>query len=201
VSHLESAGLAEEQGKIDAIERSLLVAEFDARGTILRVNDNFLRATGYTDAELTGRPHRILCEPAYVDSPEYAEFWRSLGAGVFQSGECRRVGRSGALVWMQATYTPVLDSDGEVAKIVKIATDITVARAHEAQAMEQLATIVTSIREIAGRINLLALNAEIEAARAGDAGRGFAVVAGEVKRLAADTRAATERAARLVSGN
>ena len=64
--------------------------------------------------------------------------------------------------------------------------------------MRELATIVTTIREIASRVNLLALNAEIEAARAGDAGRGFGVVASEVKRLAADTRAATERAATLV---
>lgn len=191
---------AEERGKLEAIDRSLLVAEFDADGTVCGANANFLAAMGYSAERLIGLSHRALCEPDYVASPAYAALWRALRAGRFQSVEARRVASDGRLVWMQATYTPVLDADGKVAKVIKIATDTTSVRAHEAEAMAQLATIVASIEEIASRIKLLALNAEIEAARAGESGRGFAVVAGEVKRLAADTREATLRAARLVRG-
>lgn len=189
---------SEQQGRLAAIDRSLLVAEFDADGTIRTANAKFLATLDYPASALIGLPHRTLCEPDYVASPAYADFWRALREGRFQSGEVRRVARDGHLVWMQATYTPVLDGLGKVAKVIKIATDITEVRAHEAEAMAQLSAIVASIEEIASRITLLALNAEIEAARAGDAGRGFAVVAGEVKRLAADTRAATSRAATLV---
>lgn len=113
------------QGYISAINRSQAVIEFDLEGNILKANENFLNATGYTATELEGQHHSMFCDPAYVKSPAYKAFWQKLGSGEFDSGDYKRFTKTGEEIWIHASYNPIFDKDGKPVKVVKFATDIT----------------------------------------------------------------------------
>jgi methyl-accepting chemotaxis protein len=65
--------------------------------------------------------------------------------------------------------------------------------AHLSEQITQIGTITRTVADFAAQTNLLALNAAVEAARAGEQGRGFAVVAAEIRKLADQSKMATER--------
>lgn len=111
--------------RLAAIERSTAVIEFEPDGTIIRANPVFLAVVGYTDSEVNGRHHRMFVMPEESQSAVYASFWQSLAAGETKSGQFQRIGKGGKTVWLEATYNPVFDLEGQVTRVVKFATDIT----------------------------------------------------------------------------
>ena len=131
----------EYEGKIAAIHRSQAVIEFDLQGNVLWANDNFLAMTGYALEELRGRHHSLMCPADYARSADYALLWNRLGQGIFDSGVYKRIRRDGRPIWIQATYNPILDAEGQPYKVVKFASDVTAAQLQAAEFQGKMAAI------------------------------------------------------------
>ncbi|EJL92624.1 PAS domain S-box/diguanylate cyclase (GGDEF) domain-containing protein [Herbaspirillum sp. CF444] len=114
----------EKHSVLRALNRSLGVIEFSADGIIVGANSNYLKTMGYLPEEIVGKHHGFLCEPEYVASQEYENFWRDVNQGRFFSGRFKRIARDGRPIWWEATYTPVLDVDGQPIKIISIGSDV-----------------------------------------------------------------------------
>lgn len=118
----------EDGSKLAAIDRSQAIVEFDLGGHVLNANENFLAATGYEAQEVIGQHHRMFVSREEAEGGGYRAFWQKLGRGEFDAGEYMRVGKNGRTVWLQATYNPVFDHQGQPIKVVKYCTDITAAK-------------------------------------------------------------------------
>ena len=128
---------ADYQGQIEAIDKSQAVVEFEMDGTIIKANDVFLDAIGYTLDEIKGRHHKMFVDPADRDGEAYREFWETLNRGEYTRGEYKRIGKDGREVWIQGSYNPIMDLSGKPWKVVKYATDVTSRVQLEREAEEQ----------------------------------------------------------------
>lgn len=150
----------ESQGQIEALNRVLGVIEFSLDGTILAVNQNFALVTGYDASEVIGKHHRIFMPGSEAATADYVKFWQDLARGEFKSGIYKRVGKNGREVWLQATYNPILDSEGKPVKIIKFATDITQQKVRDIDLASQISAIhqIMAVIEFDLRGNILDAN-------------------------------------------
>lgn len=122
-------GLLKRQGDSDkvlaALNRSQAIISFKPDGTILEANQNFLNVMGYSLAEVRGKHHSMFVDAAEKDSADYTALWQSLRNGEFQARQFKRIGKGGKVVWIEASYNPIVGPDGRVEKVVKYATDVT----------------------------------------------------------------------------
>jgi PAS domain S-box-containing protein len=119
------------RNRMNAINKSNCVIEFDLDGKIIYANDLFLSAMGCNSLcdggleEIVGKHHSIFVDEEYKKSEEYKKFWDRLKFGEHMSGEFKRIKNNGEFIWLQASYNPIISSNGDVYKIMKIAQDIT----------------------------------------------------------------------------
>jgi methyl-accepting chemotaxis protein len=143
---------ANAQGQIQAINRSQAVIEFGLDGIILTANENFLRATGYTLAEVKGQHHSMFVDRAERETPQYRAFWAALATGEFRSGEFRRIRKDGAEVWLRATYNAIYDLNGKPFKVVKFATEVTSQVVARVEFNELIESVAAAAHELSSSI-------------------------------------------------
>ncbi len=134
---------AEKIQSLEALSTSQAMIEFDLKGNIINANENFCAALGYRLDEIVGQHHRIFCDPGYVETQAYADFWKTLAGGTFQAQEYKRIRKDGAEIWIEASYNPVCRG-GRPYKVVKIATDITAKKLKAKEDSEKLEAISRS---------------------------------------------------------
>ncbi|BAK72603.1 MAG: PAS domain-containing protein [Arcobacter sp.] len=148
-------------GQIKAISKSQAVIEFNLDGTIITANENFLNALGYKLDEIVGKHHSIFCEETYKNSSEYKDFWKKLNNGEYEAGEFLRIGKNGKKVWIQATYTPIMNMDGEPFKVVKYATDITHKKNIMFEIGENIQKLTKSLNNLSTASNTMSKEAKV----------------------------------------
>jgi methyl-accepting chemotaxis protein len=159
---------AEHRGRDIAVNRSQAIIEFDLEGTILLANENFQRTLGYSARELVGQHHSMLCTGDHVTSAEYRDFWPRLRTGEYLSGRFHRVGKFGRDVWIQATYSPILDVRGEPFKVVEYAQDVTDQVQLEQRLSGKTREMGESIDSLAGSIDEITVSAQEASRLAGE---------------------------------
>ncbi|UPT87738.1 PAS domain-containing protein [Bradyrhizobium barranii subsp. apii] len=146
-------------GQIEAIGKSQAVIEFSMDGKVLTVNENFLGALGYTLSEIVGKHHSMFVGADERDSEAYRAFWARLNAGEFQSGEYPRVGKGGRQVWIQASYNPIRDLNGNPFKVVKYASDTTaqvIARKRSEKVRDMMESVAAGAEELNASVREIA---------------------------------------------
>ena len=115
----------EENGQLSGANENFAIISFEPNGIIINANANFLEALGYNFNEIAGQHHKMFCDNKYTQTLEYQKFWEKLNIGVFDSGEYLRIGKNDKEIWIQASYNPIINMDGNPYKAVKYAQDIT----------------------------------------------------------------------------
>jgi methyl-accepting chemotaxis protein len=110
---------------LQVAQSSQACIEFDPHGVVRWANAPFLSLMGFDLPGLVGKPHRLLVSDHDMDDTAYATFWAGLRKGDPVTGLFRRLKADGSAVWLQSTYTPVLDRKGQVTKVIKYALDVT----------------------------------------------------------------------------
>jgi PAS domain S-box-containing protein len=113
----------EMKGILEAIDHAAISSEFEVDGTLINVNQNFLRTFRYNPEEIEGQNIKIFFFKD--DVADLDQILTDLRNGHNFKGRVRRRTKMGDEIYLLSTYTPVIDHEGEIIKILSLENDIT----------------------------------------------------------------------------
>lgn len=140
--------LSVSQALINALEANVATVSFTPDGKLIKANSLFLSLMGYDQNEVIGRHHSMFCTSDYINTPMYSEFWRSLRQQKSHKGRFLRQTKQGRRVWVEASYFPVLNEQGQLDHIFKIASDVTADQEH----LDSLTYVNTALDKSLARV-------------------------------------------------
>ena len=137
-----------QNGILEALDHSTATISFNLDGSIIEANQNFLNATGYQLSDVQGQHHSIFCPSEYAASSEYKAFWATLNKGEFVQGLFERRDSNRNILWLEASYNPIRDENGNLIRVVKFATDVTERVNNINNASEAVSSTVTETEQV-----------------------------------------------------
>jgi PAS domain S-box-containing protein len=131
-----------------ALDQHAIVSISDLQGNITYANQQFCKISGYSEAELMGKNHRIVKSDEHP-SAVFDDMWHTISQGQVWHGNVKNRKKDGSFYWVSATIVPLHGPDGMVQQYIGIRTDITANKAlehhlHEARIDAEAATISKS---------------------------------------------------------
>ena len=111
------------RSQAEAIRRSQCVVVFSMEGIIVETNEHFCKLIGYTADEIKGQHHSFLVD-AQRDQESAGALWGKMVAGEAEAGQFRLAGKGGREIWLQGSYTPVLEESGKPGNVMLVGSDI-----------------------------------------------------------------------------
>jgi PAS domain S-box-containing protein len=109
------------QSIVDAVNKTNASIELDMEGNIIDVNDMYLSLMEYSREDLIGKKEKDFVACDETEAQRYEMMWESIRTGAFNSGEFKRVSKSGKELWLSGTYSPITDVEGRPSKIIQLA--------------------------------------------------------------------------------
>lgn len=143
----------EMSGIIEAIDHSLIKAEFDTDGLLIDANRQFLEKFGYSIEQI--RRKNVF---SFIEEDELEQFkrtWEIVAEGNQRQITAKRKSKFGDEIWLLASFTPIIDDDGNVLKILYLANDITPQKRIEHQAKKQAEELAKKENSLRKNLNEL----------------------------------------------